>query len=581
VNLSIIGAHVHASLNRKRPSEATDKSDVTLSTQAFDRNERVQRRLLLALCVLSAFLGRLCYLARPFDSDGAIFIYQGKLVSEGGRYLADFIDNKFPTVGLVTSFFWRIWGAWWPGYVLSGLAMSCAASLILARSARRHFGENAALPALLMAIVYLNFTTAVFGGFQLETIQILFSVIAASAALNAIASRDSRDAYVLGLASGCAAMLKPTGIAVLVSFAVVALLQSAREPSRLLKSLAFAGCGLAVPLLVSLVYLLSADNLHDLPALYEQIRTYAANSAWQWGDLVKPFIVLGLLAFPVLVRGAIFRKMSDRVESNTSRSQIAFLVLWLALEMAGVVMQRRMYAYHFLVLAPPAALLFAALPRTDRAIPLIGSLAPIVFFSIYGSAVTWTYSRGAQNRLEVSNYLAAHASPGAHVWQDDYPRLLIETGLRPGSRVPLTFLFANHDRAPLDFTRIILDDFATQKPDYVLLPARFDLYIRWHADNILEFERFPIRRANYILAWEQIRQYVRQNYVAEATVGDNQVWLRRSADSSAGNRISNVVPLPGSLETSIDASWAWTTCLTIDKPSPVPPISRDLDLSTR
>ena len=89
------------------------------------------------------------------------------------------------------------------------------------------------------------------------------------------------------------------------------------------------------------------------------------------------------------------------------------------------------------------------------------------------------------------------------VWQDDYPRLLIETNLKPGSRVPLTFLFANYDRAPLEYTQIILDDFA-KHPQYILLPARFDRYVQWHADNILEFERFPVRRANYILAWEQI-----------------------------------------------------------------------------
>ena len=69
-----------------------------------------ERRCVLALCVLSALLGRLCFLARPFDSDGAIFIYQGKLVSEGERYVYDFIDNKFPTVGLLTGFFWRSLG---------------------------------------------------------------------------------------------------------------------------------------------------------------------------------------------------------------------------------------------------------------------------------------------------------------------------------------------------------------------------------------------------------------------------------------------------------------------------------------
>src|SRR5438552_5311199 len=167
----------------------TDKRDVSVVASSDRANERLRRVLLIALCVVSALLGRPCYLARPFDSDGAIFVYQGKLISEGGRYVHDFVDNKFPTVGLITSFFWRICGAWWPGYVISGAVMSAIACYFIGRAARRAFGSQAVLPACLMAIVYLNFITAVFGGFQLETIQAMFTVIAASAALNVVGAR--------------------------------------------------------------------------------------------------------------------------------------------------------------------------------------------------------------------------------------------------------------------------------------------------------------------------------------------------------------------------------------------------------
>src|SRR5256885_4407487 len=145
----------------------TDKREVAVLSTGDRSDENLRRHLLLAFCIISALVGRLCYLARPFDSDGAIFVYQGKLISEGGRYVHDFVDNKFPTVGLITSFFWRIFGSWWPGYVISGAIMSAVACLFIARAARRNFGPQAALPACLMAIVYLNFNTAVFGGFQL------------------------------------------------------------------------------------------------------------------------------------------------------------------------------------------------------------------------------------------------------------------------------------------------------------------------------------------------------------------------------------------------------------------------------
>ena len=53
-------------------------------------------------------VARLCYLSRPFDPDGAMFIYMGKLTAEGGRLCHDLIDNKFPSVGMMTSVPWQM-----------------------------------------------------------------------------------------------------------------------------------------------------------------------------------------------------------------------------------------------------------------------------------------------------------------------------------------------------------------------------------------------------------------------------------------------------------------------------------------
>jgi hypothetical protein len=337
-------------------------------------------------------------------------------------------------------------------------------------------------------------------------------------------------------------MLKPTGISVLIAFAIVALWRFAREPRRLLAIAFSAACGLAIPLTVSLVYLIAADNLHDLPAIYRQIRTYATNSAWSAGDIIKPLIVVGMLAFPVLIRGGIYRRAHDSARSSANRFQLVFISVWLAIEIIGVVAQRRMYAYHFLVLAPPAILLFAALPRRDRIVPLTAALAPMAIFSIYGGALTIELTYRNYTRMPVSDYLRSRAPSGAVVWQDDYPRLLIETGLRPGSRVPLTFLFANYDAAPLEYTRTILDDFDRHKPDYIILPAEFERYLKWHANNILEFERFPARQANYVVAWLQIREYVTSEYEPEALIDTEQVWRRRGRRSEVNSRRPPIQP---------------------------------------
>ena len=42
-----------------------------------------------------------------------------------------------------------------------------------------------------------------------------------------------------------------------------------------------------------------------------------------------------------------------------------------------------------------------------------------------------------------------------------------------------------------------------------------------------------------------------------------------------------LVPFPGALSMDIRPPWYWTACLTIDRPSPVPPDSLEWLLSTR
>src|SRR5439155_792240 len=79
---------------------------------------------LFAVLLLVAAISRLSHFFRPMEGDGPVFIYMGKVVSEGGRWGQDIVDNKFPTVGLMASVCWRIFGAYWPAYVMLGLGMS-------------------------------------------------------------------------------------------------------------------------------------------------------------------------------------------------------------------------------------------------------------------------------------------------------------------------------------------------------------------------------------------------------------------------------------------------------------------------
>jgi len=181
---------------------------------------------------------------------------------------------------------------------------------------------------------------------------------------------------------------------------------------------------------------------------------------------MKPPIVAVFIGLPMAIRGFVYRR--HRLEDvKVDRSLWLFVGLWLALEMAGAIAQRRMYAYHFFPLAAPAALMMGMIPRKNSPGALLSALAPLAIFSVYTAAIVVKYeyrrASGCSERLSHR----AHER-GDAVWQDDAPRLLLETGLRPGSRFVLTFLFLNHDNAADGFCKILLDDLEQRRPKYVV-----------------------------------------------------------------------------------------------------------------
>lgn len=518
------------------PATATAAPETATATTATDANvagaARAERWslstwLLILLAVGSALLGRLCYLARPFDNDAAIFIYMGKLIGEGGRLCHDLVDNKFPTVGLLTGVPWRLFGANWAAYVALQTVMAFVGVAVLVDIARRHVGRYAMLPTALFGLVFLNFSVGVFGGFQLETIHTFFAILAARAALEALRRDTISDALVVGLAAGMAAMAKPTGLAVAAAFALATIVHRRRQPTRIVAHGLAGAAGVAVPAAVTLAYLLASDTLRDMPGLWRQLSAYAANTIWAAADLWKPVIVASLLGFPMIVRAWAFRshRLAPAERSPVPAVVVLFVMAWLIVEALGVAMQRRMYGYHFLPLVAPAALLFGMIPRRAHAGQLTVALLPTVLISTAVAGNVFEHATGS--RLAVSEYLAQRASPGAAVWQDCTSRLLLETNLRPASRHTLTFLFVNYDAAPLEYSRQMLADFEATRPEYLVLPARMEKYLANQWTQIAELARSPVRRHNYCAAWRSLEAYARQHYQIETFIRGHAVWRRK------------------------------------------------------
>src|SRR5581483_11167864 len=195
-----------------------------------------------------------------------------------------------------------------------------------------------------------------------------------------------------------------------------------------------------------------------------------------------------------------------------------------------------MYGYHFLVLAAPLALLFGWLPRRATARSMTMALMPVTLLSLQGTYRIFADEGVKPQTLAVSEYLRAHATSGDAVWSDSASRVLLETGLKPGSRCVLTFLFANSDRAPLKYSDMILSDFTKSPPRFIVLDADIAEYVHHQATHVLEYERFPARRENFCIAWDRIEQFVRQNYTVDVRIGKENVWRLRD-DAVAKNRV--------------------------------------------
>jgi hypothetical protein len=487
----------------------------------------------------------------PFQSDGGLYVYMGKVVAEGGVLYRDFYENKPPGVALVTALCWRLFHTHWVAYVAMQWALTIIASALLARTVARHVGSHAWRPTFLCAVLLLNFSPVVFTGFQLETLVAFFAIIGACAAIESIVSGSLADSMLLGLAAGCASMIKPTGLAVLGAWVLTLLVLCGRRRMRLGRAMAHVAIALlaaAIPNAGVAAWVIRSDLWPDMPALFEQIRLYGSETPLDDLLPVRLAAVVVFLGFPLFVRGWIYRRHRlSKAVHTVSTGLLCFAVTWLVLEALAVFLQGRMYLYHFLVIFPPAAILFGLLPRFDRDLPIIMALGPWVLASLAWSLPTALRSPHGLHPRPSSEYVRARTAPGDAIYADQTPRYLLETDRRPGSRIGTLFYFVNYDQAPLDYCRILLDDFEARRPKYILLASDLDELLEAQEHLPLLTDR-PTRLRNFRTAWAQIRRYMSEHYVFEAWVGDDLVY-RRVPDGRAvrtSTAVSEPATRPGS-----------------------------------
>jgi hypothetical protein len=484
-----------------------------------------------------AAISRLCFLFDPFKNDAGIYIYFGKVLYDGGKLYHDFWDTKLPSIALLTAPLYAIFkNHWWP-YVLLQLAMGIGAAWIFAVGIGRYVGRWAFAPALLFGLVGFNFERIVLTGFQLETVQLFFESIAAVAVLRSLRRPGLSQVFVAGLLVGLAVMPKPGGLAVGAAAACAYLCDGRRTSWRtaLLRILALAA-GVAIPILLVVIWVATQPWRSEMPQLLKQIQLYGSGTPWR--RLAEPRAwVFFLVPFsPLPIRWALGRfsrgraALADRPDHTPIPTPlVVFSLAWCVAEVAMVVLQRRLYSYHYLVIMPALVLAFA-LARPTRLTPILIAIAPIAALSLIFSVPNYRmfHNRGP---MPISRYVQAHTTPTDAVWADPAARLLLETNRPPGSRLQMTFYLVNHDDAPRLFGDQLLQDFEQRKPKYIVLLQDWTNTMYSVPQTSGWMMWLPARTQAYLAACHRIDDYIHTHYHLETTLDGRSAWRRRDAQT--------------------------------------------------
>lgn len=516
--------------------------------------------IVLAMLFVATF-ARFSYLGIRFLNDAGLYAAMGKAVVEGRQLYVEIWDTKLPGITLLTAPLYAAFGDRWWAWVTTQFAMMLAGVAALAAAVARveiAAGRDAVsvrrarLATAAIGFALINIHWLLTTGFQLETPMLVFASIGAWATVRAIAEPTTRRAFAWGLLAGVggglAATLKPTALAVSGAglVALCELMRRSGEGPRARRIALALLVGLAAMLLVNLAWYSHLGVWPYLGEVTREINLYGSGTPWSQILAPKTVLILGVLLWPAIAVGGAciaLRKTQSRFARSHGGADVfagAFVLAatWLVVEIAGTILQKRGYAYHFLPIAAPATLLAGLLVSGGglrvRAMPIVVALAvlPAAIFSLATGFGSWRSLLTGQLTYpsHLIAYLRDHTSPDDTVFADPVGELCVMADRRPGARLGMLIYFVNHDAAPEKFSTLLINDLSDRQCTIVCLPLPEVLKGRiaaWEQQQVLR--QHPARREAYRAAWQRFVDYVHANYTLEQpNLDGRQVWRRRA-----------------------------------------------------
>jgi len=305
----------------------------------------------------------------PLGLDQGLFACFGRWVPRGWLPYRDIWDSKPPGVFYTYTLAFRTLGEG-AGAIWTFEALWVGATaLVLFLSGRRAWGGWEGLTSAFFFVFFLN--SPAWGGFWARAqAEVFLCLPVALGSYFALAGRP----FLAGTFTGIASLYKIPALFVALGWPVLWL-----GKEGLPRKLALMSLGVALPWTVVLVYFWAEGSLDDLvEAIWTYSRQYAyvAGRGHSFAETVWKGVVGLILGSPVV---ALF----GAVGIASSEGRMRWLGPWLFLSFLGVVVQRQLAGYHFLLAAPPLALASGrGLVRTVRwtvSAPGVRKLLPASF----------------------------------------------------------------------------------------------------------------------------------------------------------------------------------------------------------
>ena len=342
------------------------------------------------------------------------------------------------------------------------------------------------------------------------------------------------------MSAGIGAMVKPTALAVAAAYGLAWLLRPHRREG-FVHLLVFM-VGVLLVLIANVAFILLSGIGDETTGMMEQLSLYSQGTPWSQTFSLKTGIILATLLWPiaVVVGVGLLIKRSRPTDETTATgwsSAWIFVGLWLLIETVGVVLQKRVYNYHFMPLVPPlaATLGLVGWQLVRRPVPLaIALLVGLLPMSLLGLVevknILPGLTRGSQVQ-KVAAYIDDNTEPTDKVCFDPVGELSVLADRDPGARLGMLIHFLNHDDAPRHFSTELLADLEDRKPAIIVLriePTMQNRIDTWTQQPGLS--NYPQRKADYLQAWDDYRQYVEQHYRQETEIDGLRVFRRIGDD---------------------------------------------------